>query len=317
MCGLCSALEKKFGLLKRLLLTDDAITIAILLDAFNSQKELEINYGRCPKFPFKKFLIVKSENVNTVASLTMLALKIKLYDDIRDTKRFSPRVFLLFNKGAISRAEKELSKIREDLVNEIESGVQKLIEAEQKRNITFEEYLKLSGILFKELFLNISIDESVSKNDEFNEFMYRLGRIIGLADSYKDVNEDKKNKCFNMFSLKFGNFYAKNFSNKQLKVIENIVTEEYTKMIEIGKRIDNFKNNPILTDIFLVSLPSELRKIFNIEPKKFAQIEGSLKCFNNSDPYKYYMDGFNPEGCIPDYSFCDICGVPPCPSPIP
>lgn len=86
MCGLCAILGKKFGILRRLLLTHDAITMAIILDNYNHNTSLNLNYTTCPKSPFKKFQIIESKNLYNVACLTLLSLRYKLEDDIRDKK---------------------------------------------------------------------------------------------------------------------------------------------------------------------------------------------------------------------------------------
>ena len=193
-CGLCKSLKEAGGKKCQLTLSYDMTFFVMLLTALYEQEPSE-NMNRCLAHPKKKHLERRNQISDYCADMNILLTYYKCVDDWKDEKKPDRYAYGKLLKSKV----KELEKKYPDKTRIIESGLKELSENESKGTLNADQMATLFGEIMGEIL--------AWKQDEWKEFLYRIGFFLGkfiyLMDAYEDVPEDKKKGTYNPFLLEF------------------------------------------------------------------------------------------------------------------
>lgn len=226
-CGLCKALEKKFGHLERFTLSYDMTFLALFLCALYEPEETEREF-RCPCHPMHKRTYLENMYIDYAADMSIALTYHKCMDDWQDEKKKSAKVFLKL-------LEKEYQDVKTKYPRQceaIEQSLKDLSVIEKQQPQMVDEAINCSGRMLSEVF--------VYKDDFWAEslriFGYELGRFIYLMDAAMDYKKDIKKKNYNPL----------HYMNKKPEEVEEYLT------ILIGDATKQYEKLPIVQDAHLI-----------------------------------------------------------------
>lgn len=226
-CGLCKAIEKKFGQAERFTLSYDMTFVALFLCALYEPKETEKEF-RCPCHPMHTRTFAENEYIDYAADMSIALTYHKCMDDWQDEKKKSAKLFL-------KMIEKEYQKVRKKYPRQcetIESSLKELSVIEKEHPEWIDEAINFSGKMLSEVF----VYQDDFWADSLRTFGYELGRFIYLMDAAMDYEKDRKKKNYNPL------FYM----TKKPEEVEEYLT------ILIGNATKQYEKLPIVQDAHLI-----------------------------------------------------------------
>lgn len=223
-CGLCKALEKRFGQFGRMSLNYDMTFLALFLNGLyeenNDSKEI-----RCPVHPLKKKKILQNKYIDYAADMSILLAYYKCKDDWEDEKKRTGKIYGRLLRQGFERIEKEYPRQSEC----VGKSLLKLGEIEKSSVSLPDEAVNYSGMMLSEIF----VYEEDFWSGALRKFGYDLGRFIYLMDAALDYNKDQKSGNYNpLFGMK-----------KKPEEVEDILLQM------IGNATAQFEKLPIEQDV--------------------------------------------------------------------
>lgn len=226
-CGVCKALEKKFGQIERFSLSFDMTFLALFLSSLYEPEEKAGQFF-CPAHPFHKRNAIENEYTEYAADMTVALAYHKCLDDWADEKRTGKKLY-----GTL--LEKHYKRVKEAYPKQcvaIEESLQILSKIEKETPEEVDAALHCSGRMLSEVFVYREDFWSQS----LREFGYALGRFIYLMDAAMDYEKDRKKKTYNPL------FYME----KQPAEIEGLLT------MLLGDATRIFEKLPMVQDAHLL-----------------------------------------------------------------
>lgn len=187
-CGLCRALNDRYGLAGRMGLNYDMTFLAMMLNALYEPEERE-KEAFCPPHPVKKHLEISTQFSSYAADMTVALAYYKALDDWEDERKTSGRMY----SGMLKKHYQSVADKWPRQCGEIESSIQAIHEVEKDENAQPEQAADWSGRMLGSVF--------AVKEDFFQPSMaafgYSLGKFIYMMDAAVDYEQDEKKKCFN------------------------------------------------------------------------------------------------------------------------
>lgn len=182
-CAVCRKIGK-LSQASRLFLTYDSAFLALLLDSLSPDEPKLNPAARCIMHPAKAMPpLPDSPGVDYAAEMSVILLRGKLADDIRDEKKLGAALFCrILPKASRGYIEENLSQLAE-------------IESRNEKNpdLAADCFAKLCKGLFTPDFIE-------EKNRAaLGQVGYNIGRWIYLADACEDFEKDKKNGSYNPY----------------------------------------------------------------------------------------------------------------------
>ena len=197
-CGLCHALNGRYGFAGRLVLNYDFVFMAMLLADADGPPLYE--YKRCIVSPFKKRACCGAgKSMEAAADYSIILTYWKLQDSIADdgfVKSLSKRLFAWLLSGAYGRAvdrEPEFGRLVREKLAELGA-----LETEKcaSMDITADKFaLILQGAA-----------ETVSpepRRRTLRELFYHTGRVVYLLDAVDDLKRDALSGAYNPLLYRF------------------------------------------------------------------------------------------------------------------
>ena len=160
-CGLCRALNEKYGLAGRMGLNYDMTFLIILLDSLYEPQE-QTKDAFCPPHPVKKHRETKSEFTDYAADMTVALTYYKALDDWMDEGSKTGKVY----SGLLKRSYQQVKERWPRQCEAIEKSLDALHEVEK--------------------------DEAAQPG-----LGYFLGKFIYMMDAAIDYEDDRKKACYN------------------------------------------------------------------------------------------------------------------------
>ena len=227
-CGLCHALDVRYGKAAQLALTYDMTFLVILLNGLY-EKPLRSDRRRCMVHPAEKQDMVFNEITDYAADMSILLTYYKLVDDIRDERSVKARVLAAKLRKSARKIEGRYPRQAEAIAK----NCRLLMEAEEKRDYDLDDVAGYTGSLTAEVFL---MDEKDPWASEIRHLGFYLGKFIYLLDAFDDLPKDLKKGAYNPWIPEAGR-----------KDFEALVENTLTMMIsECAKA---FERLPIVQDI--------------------------------------------------------------------
>ena len=187
-CGLCRALNERYGLAGRMGLNYDMTFLAMLLTSLYEPEERR-REAFCPPHPVKKHPEIHTEFTDYAADMTVALTYFKALDDWQDEGKTTGRVYAELLKKHYQAVKQRWPGQCEG----IESSLQAIQAVEKDAQAQPERAADLSGQMLSKLF--------AVRQDYFQGqmayFGYSLGKFIYMMDAAVDYESDMKKGCFN------------------------------------------------------------------------------------------------------------------------
>lgn len=198
-CALCHTIGRKFGLLYRVTLSNDATFLLICMDALSEHTETVSK--RCPTNPLKKTIVdVNSEIAEYVACLNFYLMQRKIIDSMQDTKSKIKRSILRHIHAFVvhNRAYLNWSRQEENLVKKLDRLFDELYETENKAS-GFDILTNIFGRITASF--TDGLADYIEDSDavlHLSVLFFNIGKWIYLADALDDYAKDVQNGEFNL-----------------------------------------------------------------------------------------------------------------------
>ena len=244
-CGLCRALNEKYGLAGRMGLNYDMTFLIILLDSLYEPQE-QTKDAVCPPHPVKKHRETKSEFTDYAADMTVALTYYKALDDWMDEGSKTGKVY----SGLLKRSYQQVKERWPRQCEAIEKSLDALHEVEKDEAAQPERAADLSGRMLADIF--------AVKEDFFQRQMaglgYFLGKFIYMMDAAIDYEDDRKKGCYNPLNGM------------------NVTPEEALEILRqpMGQAAETFETLPLIQDANLMRniLYSGVWQTYNYEMSK-------------------------------------------------
>ena len=244
-CGLCRALNEKYGLAGRMGLNYDMTFLIILLDSLYEPQE-QTKDAFCPPHPVKKHRETKSEFTDYAADMTVALTYYKALDDWMDEGSKTGKVY----SGLLKRSYQQVKERWPRQCEAIEKSLDALHEVEKDEAAQPERAADLSGRMLADIF--------AVKEDFFQRQMaglgYFLGKFIYMMDAAIDYEDDRKKGCYNPLNGM------------------NVTPEEALEILRqpMGQAAETFETLPLIQDANLMRniLYSGVWQTYNYEMSK-------------------------------------------------
>ena len=252
-CGVCRSLRKETGVFSSMLLSYDAVFLALcrmlLKDgALNCQKKA------CIAHPFRKrACLVKDRDISYAARVYAVLSYEKLRDTLRDGGFFK-KCFALFWLPYFRLARRR-AKLPA-LAKEIRLHLDALAALEKEKTASVDMPAESFGNLLAAIFRE-GVDEPWQ--EIYADIGFHLGRYIYIADAAEDREKDKKQKSYNPFLLLYGDAYNTEDTDKNIHA---------ALLYELQRLADNIEKLPfenktaaehIIKNTVYLGLPARIR----------------------------------------------------------
>ena len=213
-CGLCKSIGKKCSQVMRFTTNYDITFLNVLYHAV-FDKDVTIKKEGCILNPFVKKPIVKDDELTKdIIDVNNILGHYKCVDDIIDNHSTSK---WMFDKILLKRHYKR-SKVNFKKIDSIVSkGYDHLRELEQDNCSSIDRvadpFANIMKGITKELFRE-------KYTEDLGEMMYALGKWVYLVDAIDDIDNDYKEKKFNLFLVDYDYIDKKTFLMEKHDVLE-------------------------------------------------------------------------------------------------
>ena len=234
-CGLCHNLKQRYGRTAQMMLNYDLTFLALLLSGLY-EPDTESFEKRCIPHPVKKHKMVENEAVDYAADMCVLVSYQKLKDDWEDEKKQTRRAAAAMLRPAYEKVAEKYPR----QVKAIEENIRLLHEAEHQNCKDIDYVAGLTGKFLAELF----VWKDDIWQDELRTMGFFMGKYIYLMDALEDVEQDKKNKNYNLFSE-----YGPVWGTEKEKEIHEILVAMMTEASRSFERLPILQNAEIIRNI--------------------------------------------------------------------
>ena len=187
-CGLCRALQQKYGALSRLTLSNDMTFLGLLLSSLYEPSDLE-SAGLCPVHPVRQQSYLKSEALDYAADMNILLNWYVSQDHLLDDHSANAKMMLRRLKPYYDQLSVEYSS----KCAAIEAALDRIHVIEAQPDFSLDALCQLNGKILGEVFR--------WKNDVWADALQCIGEALGafiyLVDAMDDYDRDQRRKCFN------------------------------------------------------------------------------------------------------------------------
>ena len=260
-CGLCKSIGKSCSQVMRFTTNYDITFLNVLYHAI-FDVDVVIKEETCILGPFKKKPIVKDdEYTQVIVDVNNILGHYKCVDDIKDNKSASKWMFdKLILKKHYKRAKVNLEKI--DKI--VSKGYDKLRDLEKegcksvdKVSDPFANIMKgIAKELFKEKY-----------DDSIGDMMYALGKWVYIVDAIDDIDEDYKDKKFNLFLFDYEYIDKKTFLLEKHDDLEFILMNCYKTILDNFNKLNVKKYEGVLTNILWYGIKAKTEEMLTRSEK--------------------------------------------------
>jgi hypothetical protein len=195
-CGLCKAINRRYGQFARLVLNYDCTFLAAFLYALSDTPHAPCTMKRCALKPFrgKNPVAQSSAMLDFAADANVLLAYHQMADDWMDERRFRAALGYVF----LRKAAKKAAQRQPDLDKTFTVRLRRLRILERDETACTDEPADTFGDLLRELVLHGPIPGE-SERIAAGWMAYNLGRWIYLIDAWDDRQKDQKHGAYNPF----------------------------------------------------------------------------------------------------------------------
>ena len=240
-CSLCRKIGERSNP-ARMFLSYDLTFLALLTASLDKEEPVFGENKRCPIHPFRPTPDIDSKHISYAADISVMLIKEKIKDDIKDENKLSKRFIDILVKDKIQN-----DKAREVIKTELDNlGI---TEKENIKNpdIASDSFAKLVGNIFR-------MSPSPEKDKTAMYWLgYNLGRWIYLLDAVYDLKKDIKNGSYNPFDT--GEGYDSIWESK-ISEIDEMLTFTLSEVSLAFDLLDIKRYRSVLENILYKGLPA-------------------------------------------------------------
>lgn len=258
-CNVCNSLSSRYGRLSRMLLTNDAVYLSLLIAA---QQRPFSTYSKSftPCRPWSKKSLSLPE-FEYPAAVSLLENGVNLFDDIKDEKSVQSKILYFYYKNKIKQAEINLRSFGVSI-----QSINDLIENQQKRECNLGKnlgyYSSVTEEMYSSIFAQTAFLANASQNYQYLENVGRdVGRIAYFLDGYMDFEQDQKKGRFNVFSKI--DVLSHNNQEKNKLILSEIVHEGLNRIKENITKIELYRHADTIRYIVTDGLKTRIQNILD------------------------------------------------------
>lgn len=226
-CGLCHALNDKYGVFGRLTLNYDMTFLVMLLSDLYDEEDKTV-YGRCVLHPVHKHCNRRNDITEYCADMCVLLTYYKCADDWNDDKKLSKKLWA----GRLKHKCKKIAKEHPKKAEFVKDKLLLLAEMEKEEVTHVDKTARIFGELMAEIF---AYKEDEWKNDLYKIGFY-LGKYVYLLDAYEDIEDDIRTGSYNPLK---GIYNNEDFEQHVLNLL----------LMMIGECTDAFERLPLVENV--------------------------------------------------------------------
>lgn len=257
-CGVCKAIGKRHGQLKRLTLTYDAAFLAMLLCSV-LKIETRLVKERCIVHPAKKSFVTHNEIIDYSSDINIILA----YNNIKDKWTDDKSKAALAGMAVLKRAYKKLEVKYSGKCAAINQQLCHLSQLEKEKCASVDAAAEPFAKLMEEVLDYESLDGNTRQSLRW--MGYNIGKWIYLIDAFDDLEEDLKNSNYNPFLLHF----KYEVGREDLSAFKNRIKGqvEFTLLYCLGEAskayelLEAKENKGILENILYMGMLSKTDKI--------------------------------------------------------
>ncbi len=257
-CGVCKAIGKRHGQLKRMTLTYDAAFLSLLLCSL-LKVETKLVRERCIVHPLKKSFVTYNEIIDYSSDINIILA----YNNIKDKWKDDSSKAALAGMAVLGRAYGKLTLEYPEKCAIIEKRLEELAVLEKDRCASFDRAAEPFAKLMEEVLDYEKLDDEARQ--VLRWMGYNIGKWIYLIDAYDDLEADLKASAYNPFLLHFkyegGSEDVEAFKNRIRDKVEFTLLyclREASKAFEL---LNADENKSILENILYMGMLSKTDKI--------------------------------------------------------
>lgn len=230
-CGLCKSLNKLYGQLSTMTLSNDMTFLEIVLNCLY-EPDIVYTTENCITHPIRKQEVRRSIYSEYAAKMTIVLAYFKALDDVQDDHK---------HKTLLKLLEKPFKQVEEEYPDKIKAirEALKKVDLLEKQDCTDIDLLSKS---FSPVLGEIFVYQDDIWRDDLYCLGANLGKFIYIMDAYDDIEEDLKKDRFNpLKSL----YTRSDFDDYCQNILELFISEGALAY----ERLPILKNSGILNNI--------------------------------------------------------------------
>ena len=188
-CGLCHALQRRYGGRARLALSFDLTFVALLLTGLYEEESGTVQSRHCPFHPLRRLPRRENRFLEYAADMTVLLRYYQYLDRWQDEG--DARAHRLADR--LEPAVQELAVTWPRQVQRTAAAVSALAQMEQTGEMDLDQAAGCTGRILAEIM--------VFREDEWAAYLRRIGFFLGkfiyTMDAYEDLEQDRKHGRYN------------------------------------------------------------------------------------------------------------------------
>jgi len=201
-CGVCKYIGKEYGQLPRMVLSYDAVFLALLLACVDEEPDAP-SQEHCVVHHIREKTVIRNRAVEYAGDVMLLLAWYKMLDDIQDEGKFYAKATSRLLKGL----HRKLQKKYPSLCDGIEINLATLNGLEKARCASLDEaaesFSKIMEVIFREGAKKLYPD-SQELHETFGRTGYHMGKWIYLIDAADDIEENIESGAYNPLLYRFG-----------------------------------------------------------------------------------------------------------------
>lgn len=232
-CGVCHALQLRYGGVRRLSLSNDMTFLAILLSSLY-EPETGSRTSRCGIHPLKSHMFLSSPMIDYAADMNALLFYYKCMDQRMDDHSLQGKAGESLFRNALEKAR----KLRPSQAEEVKRTLSDLWQEEAKTSPDPDRLCNLSGEMLGTVFVPKPEDPWAPV---LRAVGAGLGRFIYWMDAWEDYEEDRKKGRFNPLAVWHDRPDYEDFCRETLELLIADAAESF-EILPLEQDLDLLRN---------------------------------------------------------------------------
>lgn len=239
-CGVCRSIGRNFGQFPRFGLVNESAALALILSLASGTAAAPETIKRgCIAHPYKKTVsVINNAAVDYAAAVNVMLVYFKLLDSWHDDRSILSKT----GAAAVHRAFRKASKRYPIASDSIYFAIKNLTALEHNRCASIDEACEPFASMMSDLFMWKDSDTFASSPvilDLLGKIGYNVGKWIYLIDAASDIEEDRKNKSYNVLNIRFKEQYDAEYVKFILEMCLASCADAWERLKEVCRINEN------------------------------------------------------------------------------
>ena len=252
-CAICHAVKRRYGELPRLLLSYDAVLIAMLTENLVERPEKpEFSTFRCLNNPMKKRNeVAPSYGIEYAADVMVLLGWLSLKDKKEDKDEGN-----VLKSAAVVAGEKLLKRAGLKAAGRLGEKARICLECiedqralESAKEVSVDRAADPTGRMMEEL-----LDVSEEASSVLREMGYHLGRYIYIIDAADDIEKDRESGTYNPLLLR----------PIAPETLKTAISLDLARVCDLVDQLDLVNHKSIIDNIFYLGLRAKMDEVIGV-----------------------------------------------------